>query len=93
MQSNTQNAYTKIWKLDKLFTVHVFKQKCSVEKKRCIKYDRIRVFCDPYFPRFSPYKGKYESEKTRISTYFAHRQVFVISPYRSNYSQNIFVCD
>ena len=38
----------------------------------CVKYARIRVFYDTYLPvsgqgcRFSPYRGKYGSEKTRI---------------------------
>ena len=38
--------------------------------RHCVKYALIRVFPDPYFPvwgqtrRFSPYTGKYGSEKT-----------------------------
>ena len=42
----------------------------------CIKYARIRVSPDPYFPvyghnrRFSPHTGKYGSVKTRILVYF-----------------------
>ena len=42
----------------------------------CVKYARIRVFSDPFFPvygqnlRICPYMGNYVSKKTRILIYF-----------------------
>ena len=35
-------------------------------KAHCIKNARVRVFADPYFCRFSFYREKYGSAKTRI---------------------------
>ena len=39
-----------------------------LKSRYCIKYTRIRVFTDPYFP-------VYESVKTRILPYFMHREI------------------
>ena len=35
-------------------------------KTHCVKKARVRVFTDPYFCRFSSYREKYRSAKTRI---------------------------
>ena len=45
-------------------------------RSHCVKYARIRVFSDPYFPvlrqnrRFCLYTGKYATEETRAMAYF-----------------------
>ena len=50
--------------------------KASFSYNQCVKYERIRVFSNPYFPvlkhnlQFWPYTGKFATEKTPFLSYF-----------------------
>ena len=62
-------SYSKlVWENTSWNTLHC--NKASFSYNQCVKYERIRVFSNPYFPvlkhnlQFWPYTGKFATEKT-----------------------------